>query len=335
MRLDRVSFMFDFIHIGLGKCVSTYMQQLWIDDPGYNYVSCQSIASALTAHVLEDPNVEEVPCLNFPDFQTTGSNVLSSEGLTFSLDKRFSDACLFEKKQRYLASAHQGLSKKVFIVVRSPVSWIKSAHAQTIHQGGSRDASWFVRNQEGIILNNLNLRKIVECWTDAGFEAVIIPMELLKNNESRFWQSYKDKLGCNEPANKLRNEDPRKVLITRNITNYASLEMHASVNKILNMLKILGENAQFSNEKEKRRTLECLDYSKQWATRRIIPFHDDSDLQPLANLLASENKHLFHNFNLTNAVVGSLEKHFLTPLADYGVHNTTIEAYMSEMTQTV
>lgn len=327
--------MFDFIHIGLGKCVSTYMQQLWIDDPDYNFVSCQSIASALTAHVLEDPNVEDVPYLDFPDFQTIGSNVLSSEGLTFSLDKRFSDANLFEKKQRYSALAHQGLSKKVFIIVRSPVSWMKSAHAQTIHQGGSRDASWFVRNQEAIILNNLNLRKIVECWTDAGFEAVIIPKELLKKNESCFWQSYTDKLGCKKPINKLRNEDPRKALITKNITNYASLEMHAAVNKVLHTLKILGETAQFTNEKEKRRILECLDYSKAWATRRIIPFHDDSDLQPLANLLASENKHLFHNFNLTNAMVSSIEKHFLTPLADYGVHNTTIEAYMSEMTQSV
>jgi len=326
--------MFDFIHIGLGKCMSTYMQNRWINDPNYHCVTCNDIGVALTEQVLQELSNNEIktPHLNLPTGSGLGSAVLTGEVLSSAFHKSEAlDQIVFKKKQRHVASTFQGHSQKILIIVRSPMTWVKSCHAQMIHEGHSFNLGRFVEDYGAAIVNNLDLCWLIKCWSDYGFDSVILPLETLRKNEQAFWSAYTEQLGCKEPMEFASSSQPRMGSIANNITDYGSLRLHASVNGILNALESLGQNAYFVNDIEKKRVLEAIDYSKRWATRRIIPSHDAKALQPLDNLLSEGCEDTFFELKLPVNFKKEIENRFLVPLSEHGFDDAIIEAYINEM----
>lgn len=128
-----------------------------------------------------------------------GDLVVSSEG--------FSTAFLNQvehqgKIQRFISHASQQLgvlsrfTPNLLIVIRDPVAWIKSIYIQSIKEGGEGSAQEFVENQKFFIQNSLDLRHMVESYGRFFSNILILPYEILVEDESLFWGVISQTFGC-------------------------------------------------------------------------------------------------------------------------------------------
>ena len=136
---------FDVIHIGLGKCMSTYLQNTWARDPAIRNIEGRQVAQAVNqAMVNHAQSGAELPefDLSFKSADVP-NRVLTAEGFTFSFLNDAEMGKFIPLKHRFVARTLAGFAPRVLMVVRDPVAWIASAHAQSINQGGFRDRVFF------------------------------------------------------------------------------------------------------------------------------------------------------------------------------------------------
>ena len=77
---------FDFIHIGMGKCMSTTLQTQWARSSNYRFESGDPIARACGDYVEKHANdLEQLPDINVNVPESAGDiAVISAEGFSFS-----------------------------------------------------------------------------------------------------------------------------------------------------------------------------------------------------------------------------------------------------------
>ncbi len=149
----------DFIHIGLPKCASTYLQNVWNLSNQYNLLDISSVVQTLRGFACGDLSGDfpviggEIPV------DTDRINIASSEGLVYSYTNQPSKQCFIPLLQSYSAKVlgEANLSKNIIIIVRNPVDWLRSMHEQSIKEGGHESFKEFLENQKLLVLNTLNL----------------------------------------------------------------------------------------------------------------------------------------------------------------------------------
>ena len=156
-----------FIHIGLGKCASTSLQTLWGNSENCNFVSLTPLSTHITKLITDNKNdldlaVDAIQSLNveFPKLDNNKVNVYTSEGVTFSFIKDFQNGYLTQLKQKAMAVLLKGLCSKALMLVRDPIEWIVSAHAQHVKEGGSASFNEYLDGAKETIYHNLNINFI-------------------------------------------------------------------------------------------------------------------------------------------------------------------------------
>ncbi len=305
----------DFIHIGLGKCMSSRLQGHWERDAGYNCLNAQGVSGAVDQIVkgcaIGSPNIEAALSginLNFPPFKSGVVNVLTSEDLTFSYLHNPELGDTIALKDEAASKLLAGLTDKVLVLVRDPVDWIKSCYAQHIKEGGCVPIQEYLISHRSVILNNLNLDRRVEAWSRSGAEVVILPTELAGRSDDEFWASYEQRLDVSRPSNWPENLD----FVTTNITSYASLEPHRRMNELMLLLQGILEKADL---KQKTETLNMMESARRYGVRWAFSAADDSQL---SDILKSLNMGVedsgFGEISLDDDYLNTIETAFMSAL---------------------
>lgn len=308
--------MYDFIHVGFGKCMSTTLQSLWGASSNYGLHSPDAVLSNINrAFVDHAPDVEttiaRLSTLNFEvQDRTRGDiNVLSSEGLSFSFlaNPDLGDYVLL--RQAFLANVMGHLSSRVLVLIRDPIDWVRSAHAQLVRQGDYLDIATFVRTHRSVILNNLNLGATLKYWTDADCEVVVLPMEQYQSAPADFWATYEQRLGVAAPDSHAVELDD----LSANVTRYDTLDIHRTLNAMLSLTQQVLGRGDFVDKAE---CTKALDYARQWATRRALTITNDEENEAFRQLLNTQALPAQPLSNLDDDFVNYLQAHFINAIPD-------------------
>lgn len=307
----------DFIHIGLGKCMSSRLQGHWGEDAAYNALNADAISGAIDQFVRDDAaSGEQIDAglarlnLNFPAFDPNVTNILTSEALTFSYlhNPELGEAIV--RKDEAASKLLAPLTDKVLLMVRNPVSWIKSCYAQQIKEGGCVPLDTYLASHRAIILNNLNLERRIAAWSRFGAEVVLLPMELARQNDAAFWSAYEERLGVRRPSNWSKTYN----FITTNETRYETLEPHRRMNQILHLLE---RSLRTADLKQKRETLSMMETARRFGVRWGCSAADDKTMNEICTALNMDLDQTGPgDLMLDDEILTTIEKTFLQPLRD-------------------
>lgn len=300
--------MFDVVHIGLGKCLSTTLQGIW---KGASNVQCVDVA-ALSPKVTQllitaQQEGKALPALDFepPPMLGRDCTVLTSEGMTFSLlvDKP-QHFGLIPLRQAYMAKTFGPRARKVLMVVRNPFDWVRSAHAQYIKQGGCASRAAFFDSHRESCLHNLDLVRIVAQWREVNPALEILPMELYASDRAAFWCLYTQRLQVPVPT----PDDTRDY---QNTSRYDRLELSARVNRVLAELSGILGHVEQSHAKAAR---EGFVHGRQWGVRRAMENASDAECQALAGAMDFRPDPAFLAWTPDAEFKGFVRERFLPPL---------------------
>ena len=276
---------FDVIHIGLGKCMST-----------------QAVNQAMVNHAQSGAELPEFD-LSFKSADVP-NRVLTAEGFTFSFLNDAEMGKFIPLKHRFVARTLAGFAPRVLMVVRDPVAWIGSAHAQSINQGGFRDRQAFVKECRASVLNNLNIDGIMQAYADEGFEMVVLPMELLAEEPDHFWALLEQTCGLATPSLSRTDE---------NRTHHDKLALAATLNRVQARL---ADGVRRGGEADAEAVLQTLGHAQAWGARRGLSGADEETLADLHSLVNCADAEDFLAYEVDEDFVGALRRDFITPLLE-------------------
>jgi len=306
----------DFIHVGLGKCASTYVQGLWAADQRYAYIDGIRLVQAVRTAAEAGPGAcLPVKPLNRRPTQTT---VLSSEGFTWGWinapEKQFAVENLHRVSARTLGKA--ALSNRVLILVRNPVDWLRGVHEQSIKEGGDVPFATFLKEQELLCRSVLDLAFILECYRKYFATVVVLSTDELRDAPERFWQAYEERLAAPKPSEEAMVHAQR---VSRNGNKglgdrtavLAALNRH-SMALSSTYTNLQGFEETFPSEYALMKSLVTDGWL--WPNRRVAEFGSDKQLAEIASHLAPMDKEAFCRIRLSQGLADWIAERFLAPL---------------------
>lgn len=312
--------MFDFIHIGQGKCLSTHLQHLWQKNDKTGFYYGRDLGNALNTAFFTKKRLNLNLSLK-PNPNAT-HNLLSYECFTYygvsSADELpYSDQ--FHNRTTFIASHLKGYSDKVLLIVRNPIDWIISSHAQYVKYGGTYSKQKYFENFRLALLSNLNLNLLIDTWESFGFRPVILPYELYAAKRNTFWLEYESKLNVERP-NETELDD-----IQSNITRSATVDLRARLNSILHLINATLKADKNSHLIDKGLP-EAADYYVKWAGRRFFELATDSEIIEL-NKRITENAEETDTLALEQSDFDFITNNFIYPLKAFATFSEFIPDY--------
>ncbi len=329
------SYPFKFIHVGLGKCASSYLQSVWGVDSQYRRLDISGVVEHATV-LANDLSCDKYPAINL-DMGANVENqchILSSEGFTFAfineLDKRQNLAKLYQVSANLLGL--NKLSDSVLILVRDPVDWLKSAHGQTIKEGASWSYASFFQQQRGFIESSLNIELIYQEFSAHFSNVVILSADTLKKHPEDFWSAYGALLGAPIPMKDSleKSADKSNKGLDGRLYKLAKLNRYNATLK-----KTFGSLASYQRARpeEAAHFEEIIRTKLHWFNRRISEFADDEGLSGLANLLKDvDDVASFDKVFIDKDMQCFIEKHYLQPLRNVSsIPSDVIDGYSESL----
>ena len=309
--------MVQIVHIGLPKCGSTTLQELWLHSENCEYFNINGFVERVNQALLQsngdtDKVSSEILNINLPapDHVTTKDQIFSSEGVTYNaFDGGASHLNLLRRQlQAWRLSL---ISSRLLLIVRNPIHFLKSSHAQQIKQGGYALSHEFFEEKKEKLLHILNLRALISDYEMLGFDVVILPLELLARDPAKFWNEYEIRLGGQRPDCFDMELDER----SRNTTNKRTLSTHATLNRLISHLIAAVERNDTVLGRELEAVLQSLKLTQQWGTRFALAHVEDDLLKEIDKCLALPKNYV--DFEpLSSDYSEAIAKNFLQPLAD-------------------
>ena len=309
----------NFIHIGLGKCASTYLQNVFNNSSDYNVVDLNGVVSAIHENARKSHGPQQFPNINIDiDSSLNDKNkritVASNEDFTF-----FSDPCDYEfvKNLVGLSSHFLGkarISDKILLMIRNPIEWLRAAHEQSIKGGRFDSFGIFFKKEKNYLRNSLNLREILDAF-EMFFEIITLASEDLRVKPDKFWELYSQKLGVRKPEKELLNQILEVKYTSNSSLGERSIKL-AILNKFsaykLECLNALGEYNTFMQEESRANILYC--EHERWSNRRMMEFASDESIEKLMSLLSEFDAENFSQICIDVEIKDHLLKNFLEPL---------------------
>jgi hypothetical protein len=312
---------FPLVHIGLGKSASTSLQSIWQASANYNFFSANQLGLNAEQIILENINdidslVGKLNALRLPPPNQTNeiSDIVSSEGLTFTWIDSPELAAFIPLKQKALANAIGPVCERVLLLCRNPVDWIRSMHAQSVKEGGSARLTDYMTSHSEVIKNNMDLSGILSYWMDAGCDVTVLPFELFVSDPAAFWMHYTNLLGLPIPD----QHDMNLSVFGKNTTRYDSLAIHAEMNRLLQQLESICQKGDFP---DKDTVLPALVTARKWGTRRALSVASSEDLELLEDEWMGSAKVHFSSSNellvLNDSLKEFISYHYLQPVKPF------------------
>jgi len=311
--------MFDFIHIGMGKCLSTSLQTLWARSDNYNYASGSQIQIAVEKIIKEVNDAEIINKLRRLQFSLSSDDglhdqekpsILSCEGFTFTLFENPSLDVYIPNKQQAISKELLAHTKNILIIIRDPLHWIKSAHSQMIKQGGCLSLRDMSEKRHDAITGNLNLSYILDIWSQNGAKITVLPMEIFSENREEFWNIYESHLNVARPTKNGAVQNAHS-----NVSNYNTLKTHQSLNALLKEIERRFHAVEFP---EKEMCLKATNILRVWGTRRALETADGDDVEAL-NIYLNESylqDYEHDKLDVNRELKQKISDHFISAIPD-------------------
>lgn len=333
--------LFDFIHIGHGKCMSTALQNIFSVSENYNYYHMDKMITTLDRIILNNLDSEQKLVAECNEFIATAEqtilsecmhldthiNVLSNEGITFSFlaEPKAADYTLF--KQKLLAILLGKFTKKVLFIVRDPAELINSFFYQSINEGAAfKSVNHYLSENRKTIINNFNILSTISFWLENDVAVNLIPLELLKKENDLFWSEF-DYLGFPRP-DKI-NLELDETSANRSRSEFKSL--HSHLNSLINRIEEHLKTANYP-EKDSLKTSTIL---MKVHIRRLISSAKPEELTLLSSLFSKiEN---LEKLKIDNELFEIISKNYLEPLShfDFEFKTEIIENYRNNLSSIV
>lgn len=180
-----------FIHVGLQKTGSTWLQEgLFSNHPQLEvYGSLSRVPRQINNHIakfysdsfeFDDWITQFKKLVKTSSGKTTGLSNEQFSGHQWSMDQGIN---LAERIKRVFGDV------KIILILRNPVSFIQSGFIQSIKSGSE------VRSLDKIlgddrarknIIKRISFKKLIEAYNENFSEVLVLPYELLKQDESEF-----------------------------------------------------------------------------------------------------------------------------------------------------
>lgn len=306
---------FDFIHIGMGRSMSTYLQSVFITSNNYRTFKTSSLSNYASnlisqsagdtekiAQSLRDVTIDETP---FSSIDKSKINVLTDEGLTFSFSAtpEMGQYCLLHKN--ICAQLLAPYTKKVLLIVRDPLDWITSFYAYSVKINRyDKSMLEFLQEYRSVVLGNLNVRELLKFWVGLGVDVSVIPMETNKDNEGDFWSEFSQIF---ELPKGYKNNFSR---VQKNQSDFNSLNLHRNLNFIQNQIFGLLSKHDY----QERNILDRSQEEQKWNTRRFFENSDAETIKTLSSLFSKTESSL--NFKLDSELCEYLEVNYINSLQE-------------------
>ena len=308
-------------HIGLAKCASTTLQTSWANSSNYvGYFShdlVTTVRDSVTKNQSDLPQFKRLLAQNGMSASAfSASNaqylVISNESMTDSGVTTASDLQFARDVQDCIAISLEACVDKLLILVRDPLSWIRSRYYQQIKQGFAYEFGDFIANNGSNILENLDLEGIFSRFGRLDASPVVLPLELLQKDENKFWREYEGRLEFPVPDWVTPRSDP----IATNVTLANTMEIHRNLNAVIERLE-----TSFSRGKSRDSAaiMDALQKTRTWGTRRALTFASPEDLAFLERALGVTKENSPQIYRFDDAFVTEIKKKFLGPLSDSAI----------------
>ncbi|WP_404343653.1 hypothetical protein [Vreelandella venusta] len=254
--------------------------------------------------------------------------IITSEGFSTAYlndiknQEKISDFISYTSEQLSPVSLY---TPNLLIVVRDPISWIKSTYIQSIKEGNTCSAQEFVTSQKLFIQKSLDLKHITNCYKRFFKNILIMPYEIMKQDEALFWGVISDAFKCSSP-----NRTPSQ---ESNVSPSPSrVHLMAKLNKKQQYMAIkllTHKKKAMDSEKIANQYLE----SGKWLNRRLIEHATEAEIQSIRSEMGiSQPPKNWMNFILDNETTHSIEKNYIQFLFDHILPEYP-EYYRSKMEQ--
>jgi len=196
--------------------------------------------------------------------------------------------------------------------VREPIPWVKSVFVQAIKQGWNGCAENFVYKQYNLLKHSLDLKFILKCYRRYFDNILIVPFEILKDDEDKFWDIISKRFEV--PFAKTRTQKINKSFDLKRVFILSKLNEMSSA--LLNTLEDSKEYAHNSSQ-EKDKLLNMYSHGNQWVPRRFVEFANDGQLDEIYNLFnISGIPKKFLNFNIPDELIEVIKSKYIEVLRD-------------------
>ncbi len=305
------------IHIGYPKCISTTLQNIWSASDNYDYFEIQDYFLNLKNNFFNDLSfIEKTKNLSITKIQLPNTQkkqqVFSSEIFLSIENSVYENSEIFKLFHQYLAINMSQISEDVLVIVRNPRNLLKSLHAQSIKEGGYKNFSQFLLENNQSLLNFFNLSTIYKIWRKEGFNLKIIPLELYESEKLEFWNILNSEMNIEIPSSYDKKLDKQ----LSNITNYETIYQTAVFNE---MISILGNNLENGYTKtpnkdmlsEKQNLHHMFDHIKNWGSRRAFLDMNLNDKCRIDSLINIKNKEKFFETNLSEELYEMIHSNYI------------------------
>lgn len=285
-----------FVHVGLGKCASTYLQNAWGQDPRYNLVDSSAYANSGRKFAAQE---KKIPVISqrLAVTEAPGQFAVSScESFLYGYDTDLKIATtmlrsLFGNSAQIISSITD--AQKILVMVRDPVAWARSAYTQAIKQGGSETFSEFLDDYATWIQRSLDLRKIRQVFDSRSLSVVFLSADDLRHRPDWFWERYESLLECPRP-----NQPAENPLANNESLSEQNIKRLVVFNRYRRMFREFFNSpgaypaaspALRGEYDALLKKLPELDSDFNWVSRRFFEFADESLLSGADGLLTTED----------------------------------------------
>lgn len=282
--------MTSLIHIGLAKAASTYIETVWHLSPEHQLYDVAPFLAEAREHIKHGRPLPAMTANPVGSADAGAAPVISSEGLSQAYLNETAHQRMLPRYRKEIARsvAHAGLARHALLVVREPLSWLRSLHEQSLKQGEHRNFRDFLDHQRAYVTDVADLTALAADWCDAGFSLVVLPVEWLREDEDRFWTTLAEHTGLPTPSRAIL-ERVRKNRHWLNRTVGDRRPFLQQANRLLAALRttygnLKGLPPEFLRERSMLSSY--FDASAHWVARRIAEYGTDTDIERLSALLA-------------------------------------------------
>ncbi|MBR9825041.1 MAG: hypothetical protein GYB36_04455 [Alphaproteobacteria bacterium] len=302
-----------FIHFGLPKCGSTFLQNLWGEDKGYTGADLGQ-AAQVSRQLAAKGQTGNLPRMSFTVKARGGSTlVATSEGFSWAFLGR---PHLLERirdlhKIGAAITGATGASDTALFMVRNPADWIRAAHEQTVKEGGFMSGADFLDQRRALVECVLDLKHIREVFGAHFKRVVFLSADEMRHNPETFWPRYENVLGAPKPADSVID----KVTRSDQYANRSLREKTAQLARLNRLLGAVGEGWREADNlppdliKERDSLLPKFDLSRVWAARRAAETLDSKALEGVLGGAFAEMGEGFTELQLDDALKAYLRTH--------------------------
>ncbi len=315
-----------FIHFGLPKCGSTFLQSVWGEDAQYTAADLTQAANAARQFALKG-QTSNLPRMDLGLVARPGSvMVASSEGFGWAFMGRPAEQPRIADLHRIAAqlTGQARIAPVALFMVRNPLDWIRSTHEQIIKRGDYDNGAQYLAKHRSLIERVLDLRHIREVFS-AQFERVVfLSADEMRTDPDRFWSRYEAELDAPRPG-------PDVVAKVAQSDSYSNVSLKDRMIPLARMNRILSNISQAWTgldsppphvAKEIEAFADRFNQARVWAARRVSEASSADALETMIGDAFSDMGDGFTDLPLDQA----LTAHLRTNFCDVLVGETSIPA---------